>query len=58
MVKIIKDFYLINVKMLIDKKLVEKDIRGEGENFKDIIEERIQQGIEIPIEEINVDITN
>jgi hypothetical protein len=48
--EITKDFYLI------DKKLVEKDVRGEGENFKDIIEERIQQGIEIPIEEIKVEI--
>jgi hypothetical protein len=55
MAKITIDVYEVEIKMSIRKKYWDTD---NGIMTKEILKDKIQQGIEVPIENINVEIKN
>jgi len=53
MPSITKEFYQVSVTMLIDKALMDEEVlRDESPSKEAFIQDRLQRGIEVPIESI------
>jgi len=51
----IKDCYHLSINLILDKELIKEELPNINiENLKILLQNRIQSGIEIPIEKIDI----